>query len=324
MEQPDLNDFAPSILLIDDDPGTIQVIRKALKEYPDVRFATSGIEGLVLAAEAVPDLVLLDAEMPLLSGLETMRRIKADPQLHELPVVFVTSSFDTDLEIEALDLGAVDFITKPVNPALLRARVRTQLRLKHLTDQLRRMATRDGLTGLANRLQLDQRLKMEWARAIRQGEPLSVVMLDVDHFKRFNDAAGHLAGDEVLRQVAAVLQVKAYRSTDLAASYGGEEFTLLFPNTDAQAAMALANDVRRRLAELNLSHPDSPTGPCVTISAGVSTLDGAKHRGETQLARHGPEALIRQADAALYAAKRSGRNQVAFEVCEAVIDAPSP
>jgi len=309
MTTPTVESPIPAILLIDDDPGTIQVLRKALSEYRDVRFATRGEEGLSLAASLVPDLILLDAEMPGLSGIETLRRIKQIPELADVAVMFVTSHDSPELEIEALELGAVDFLSKPVNANLLRARVRTHLRLKLLTDQLRQAARRDGLTGLANRVELDERLQMEWRRASRTGEPLSVVMIDVDHFKRYNDSVGHLAGDNTLRILAGVLGTHTHRGGDLAARYGGEEFLLILPNTMPKAALELVSRIRQALADIAIGHPDSPVSSSVTISAGLATLLPRPYAQDLTLTLHPPSELIARADEALYQAKHNGRNQ---------------
>ena len=251
--------------------------------------------------------------MPELSGVETFWKLKADPLLADTPVIFVTSHQESALELEVLELGAVDFISKPINPALLKARVSTQLRLKLLTDDLRAAAGRDGLTGIANRRQLDQRLDNECRRALRSSSPLSLLMLDVDHFKAYNDHAGHLAGDEALKQVARTLADSARRAGELVARYGGEEFAVILPGVDAEAARTRAEEIRSSLEAKAIRHPQSKTAAVVTVSVGVSTLQSTANSAFSE--EHLVQALIGHADAALYRAKREGRNRVCYEVC---------
>lgn len=305
---------AACILMIDDDPGTIQILRRALSGYRDLRFATDGLTGLNLARSVHPDLILLDAEMPGLSGLETCALLKAGPETAGIPVIFVTSHQDTQLELEAFDRGAVDFIGKPIRPAVVRARVAAQLRIKFLTDELRWTAGRDALTGLGNRRVLDERLIKEWRRALRTGAPLSVVLVDVDFFKRYNDALGHLAGDDVLRKIAGALREVSQRSSDLAARYGGEEFVILLPDTDQAAAIAVAERFREEMQRLHIEHPRSPVSGLVTASAGVATLRVNVDESHTMLSAR-PDLLIAAADAALYAAKAAGRDRIEFRPC---------
>lgn len=309
----DLDIHSACILLVDDDPGTIQVLHRALGSFSNVRFATSGALALKLAEELQPDLILLDADMPGMSGIETFWKLKSDSLLQATPVIFVTSRRETDLEVEVLELGAVDFISKPVNPVLLRARVGTQLRLKLLTDELRRAAGRDGLTGIANRRQFDECIDAECRRALRGGTPLSLLLADVDHFKAYNDCAGHLAGDDALRKVALVLQNETRRAGELTARYGGEEFAIVLPGLDGEAARQRAEEVRSLIEARAIPHPRSSVGPVVTLSIGVSTLHLAADA--TPVDSSAARALIQHADNALYLAKKEGRNRVRYEAC---------
>src|SRR5450631_2127981 len=176
-----------NILLVDDDPGTIQLLGHILSGTGTVRFATSGEDALRLARELVPDLMLLDAEMPGMSGFQVMAALKADPALADVPVIFVTSHCEAAFEVAGFEMGAADFIAKPVSAPLVLARVKTQLRVKRLSDELRRVAITDALTGVANRRRFDDALEREWSRARRCGEALALLMIDIDHFKRFND-----------------------------------------------------------------------------------------------------------------------------------------
>ena len=232
------------ILLVDDDPITIRLLTHILADLGSLRFATSGADALRLARELKPDLVLLDAEMPGMSGFQVCAAFKANPLLADVPVIFVTSHSDPAFEVSGFDLGAADFIAKPVLPALVQARVKTQLRLKHLADELRLIALADTLTGVANRRHFDNSLEREWRRLRRSGKPLALLMIDVDHFKRFNDHYGHQAGDSCLRAVAQALVGACQRPADLVARYGGEEFVMLLPDTTRDGAAHIALGAR--------------------------------------------------------------------------------
>ncbi len=225
----------------------------------------------------------------------------AAPATRDVPVIFVTARDSTEDETQGLEVGAVDFITKPVNPPVVRARVRTHVALKRQADLLRSMAFNDGLTGVANRRWFDERLQVEWLRCRRNKLPLSLILLDLDHFKAYNDHYGHQAGDDCLRAAAAAMKSRLGRPADLLARYGGEEFVCLLPETPIDGARAKAEDLGRAVFDLALPHADSPTAPVVTISRGVATaspaLDGS------------PNELLQRADAKLYAAKRAGRNR---------------
>lgn len=304
------------ILLVDDDPGTIQVLYRTLSSCGDVRFSTSAVEGLQMARDLQPDLLLLDFEMPGISGLEVCRQLKADPRTADIVVMFVTSHHETDLEVQAFEMGAVDFIAKPVRPVVVQARVGTQLRLKALADALRQAALKDGLTGLANRAAFEAQLAWEWRRALRAAVPLSLLMVDVDHFKRFNDKYGHLGGDAALQQVAAQLQLATQRGGDLAARFGGEEFVALLADTGGEAAQQLAERLRAAIAAVAIDVAGSTEPARVTVSIGVATFDARSVEPSVGAAQK-PATLVAAADRALYAAKAAGRNQVAFEPLDA-------
>src|SRR6202790_198210 len=195
-----------SILLVDDDPGAIQLMGRILGDVGKLRFATNGDDALRLAHDSAPDLILLDAEMPGMSGFELLKKLKAQSSLADVPVIFITSHNEAGFEVSALDMGAADFIAKPLRASRVLARVRAQLRVKHMADELRRTATTDALTGVAHRRQFDDLLEREWLRARRSGEPVSLLMIDVDHFKLYNDLYGHPKGDICLKHVAQVLE----------------------------------------------------------------------------------------------------------------------
>jgi diguanylate cyclase (GGDEF)-like protein len=291
----------PRLLVVDDQPVNIQALYQAFSDGHQVLMATSGEQALKLAAARQPDLVLLDVVMPDMDGHEVCRRLKADEATRDTPVIFVTAHNDEAAETAGLALGAVDFISKPINPAIVRARVKTHLTLKAQADLLREWVYVDGLTGVRNRRHFDEGLAAEWARSMRHGTPLSLVMIDVDLFKRYNDHYGHQAGDDCLRQVAHALRSCLRRPGDLLARYGGEEFGVLLPVTPLDDALALAGEMQQAVAALGLPHALSTVADAVTVSLGVCSR--AAGCGSSAAA------LLRGADAQLYLAKTGGRNR---------------
>jgi len=291
----------PRLLVVDDQRVNIQALFQAFQADHKVQMATSGEQALAMCRSQPPDLVLLDVVMPGMDGFEVCRQLKADDATKDIPIIFVTGHNDEEAETHGLDVGAADFISKPINPRIVRARVKTQLTMKQHADLLRQWVYIDGLTGVCNRRYFDEHLKSEWDRASRLGTPLSVALVDVDFFKRYNDHYGHQAGDECLRRVAAVMKASLRRPTDMVARYGGEEFALLMPDTDAAGALHLASQIRHALSEAHIDHADSSVGPLLTISVGVCTwVPGVVSNAA---------ALLKAADAQLYAAKSLGRDQ---------------
>jgi diguanylate cyclase (GGDEF)-like protein len=297
----DIEQRPPRLLVVDDQPANIQALYQAFSADHQVLMATGGEQALKLAATKLPDLILLDVVMPGMDGHEVCRRLKAEPATRDIPVIFVTAHSDEAAETQGLALGAVDFISKPVNPAIVRARVKTHLTLKAQADLLRQWVYVDGLTGVRNRRGFDEQLAAEWGRSVREGSALSVVLLDVDFFKRYNDHYGHQAGDACLRAVAACLRQAVKRPADLVARYGGEEFACLLPGTPLDGALAFARQLGAAVEALALEHAQSTVSPVVTVSLGVCATDG-NQPGTA-------DALLRAADAQLYAAKAAGRNR---------------
>jgi len=296
----------PKLLVVDDQPINIQVMYQIFSADFQVFMATSGAQALALCKDNPPDLVLLDIVMPGMDGFEVCTRLKADETTRDIPVIFVTAYTDAIQETRGLSVGAVDFISKPVNPAVVRARVKTHITLKLQSDVMRRLVFLDGLTGVYNRRYFDQQFAMEMARSVRNQSPLSLIMLDVDYFKRFNDYYGHQAGDDCLRQIATTLKEGLRRPADLVARYGGEEFACILPETEFHDAMALAIELEQRIREKNIPHANSDAAAVVTISLGVS--------GRTGDTPGDASAFLAQADVQLYIAKNAGRARVCGEL----------
>ncbi|WP_332852321.1 diguanylate cyclase domain-containing protein [Duganella sp. S19_KUP01_CR8] len=289
------------VLLVDDQQANLRLMHQILAGDYELFVATSGVQALELCERGAPDLVLLDVVMPGLDGLEVCRRLKQHPDTRGIAVIFVTAGTTPEEENACWAAGGADFVTKPVNPLTLRHRVRAHLQLKQYVDTLHALAFVDGLTGIANRRHLNERLEVEWRRCLRSGMPLAVLMIDVDFFKRYNDRYGHQAGDDCLKRVAGALSSAMQRAGDLAGRYGGEEFLCLLPETDVAATRALAERVELAVRALAIEHLDSATAPVVTISVGAAVV----HPGPDQA----PATLLQRADAALYKAKQLGRGQ---------------
>jgi diguanylate cyclase (GGDEF)-like protein len=328
-----------NILVVDDDPGAIQQMGRILEGLGTVRFATTGADAIRCARDVAPDLILLDAEMPGMSGFKVFDSLKAIPDLGDIPIIFVTSHSEPDFEVGALAMGASDFISKPVNPPLVKARVRTHLRAKHCADELRRNASTDGLTGIANRRCFDETLDREWLRAARHNEPLSLLLIDVDHFKLYNDRYGHPQGDACLLKVVEVLKQSVQRKIDLIARCGGEEFAVLLPETPRGGAECVAQRILSHMASRRIRHEASPTAQHLTLSVGIASYDEADAnwsratdtqslRGERPPAYSSTDLLL-TADRALYRAKRAGRAQaclvdIAETVASPLAGGPTP
>lgn len=291
----------PKLLVVDDQPINIQVMHQIFASDFQVFMATNGAQALTLCKNNPPDLVLLDIVMPGMDGFEVCTQLKTDLATRNIPVIFVTAHTDAAQETRGLEIGAVDFISKPVNPAVVRARVKTHLTLKLQSDVMRKLVFLDGLTGVYNRRYFDQQLVTEMARAVRNQSALSLIMLDVDYFKRFNDHYGHQAGDDCLRQIAATLKSGLRRPADLVARYGGEEFVCVLPETDFHDAMTIAQELEHNVRQQGIPHANSDTAPVVTISLGVA----GRSAGTTGDA----DVLLAQADAQLYKAKNAGRGR---------------
>jgi diguanylate cyclase (GGDEF)-like protein len=291
-----------TILIVDDMPSNIEILDEILSSQYDILFATSGQEALDIALQERPDLILLDIIMPEMDGYTVHARLKDSDDTRDIPVIFVTGMDQDEDESKGLNAGVIDYITKPLRPHIVKARVRNHLELKRYRDHLKTLSAIDGLTGIANRRRFDETLEREWRRGRRNQAPLSLLMLDIDLFKAFNDHYGHLAGDECLRKVANGLTEIIKRPADLLARFGGEEFVIVLPETDSPGASKLASLALEKVQQLNIPHAYSNVTPRITVSIGVATL--------IPYELHIPLDLIRSADDLLYEAKRNGRNQI--------------
>lgn len=293
-----------TILIIDDTPVNIRVLSELLMDQFEVLFSTNGADGLKRALSEHPDLILLDIMMPGMDGYEVCQQLKTDPLTADIPVIFVSALGQDADETRGLELGAIDYLVKPISPAIALARIRNHLKLKQYQDLLASQALLDGLTGIPNRRRFDAVLKMEWQRAKRTGSELSLLMIDIDHFKLYNDNYGHLAGDDCLREVARVMSRAMLRGGDTVARYGGEEFACILADTGRSGASAVAERIQADIAALKSPHPTSPVAPFVTVSIGSCTTipdNGNNH-----------ELMIACADQNLYRAKQGGRNRICY------------
>lgn len=292
------------VLIVDDQPANIAALSEFLKEEYHIQVANNGLKALKIASgNNPPQLILLDIEMPDMNGYDVLRMLKSNTNTNGIAVIFVTARSSVKDEAKGFRLGAVDYISKPFHPAIVRARVRNHISLKIRTDLLEKLSSQDGLLEIPNRRRFEETFLREWAWSKRSNQPLSIMMMDIDHFKQYNDHFGHGAGDECLRHVARILKNGSPRSTDLVARYGGEEFVALLPGTDTTGAQFVAEQMRANVQAAGLPHPYSKTASVVTMSVGIATHNGWDEDAEANQ-------LLKRADDALYRAKQQGRNQV--------------
>ncbi len=311
------------ILVVDDSQDSRLLLVRFLKKagYKDIVTADSAKMALDLIQGKDFDLILTDLVMPEMDGIELCKIIRKDSGMLDIPIIMVTSASEMDYLKQAFETGALDYITKPVKKIELLARVKTALKLKEEMDRrkkreqelkelaeklevanerLKRLSSLDGLTGIANRRIFDETLQREWNRAIREQSVISLIMLDVDNFKLYNDTYGHLMGDECLKSVASVIAERLKRSVDLPARYGGEEFACILPGTEKDGAFYVAESIRESVKNQKIPHKKS-TKKIVTVSIGVATTIPKKNTN--------PIELINKADSALYKAKSTGRDK---------------
>lgn len=300
----DLLDTEPTLLIIDDDPDTIQILSSILAEQGRVLFATSGEQGMRMAENYCPDVILLDQNMPGQNGYETCLQLKRNPATQDACIVFVTAQSEVGDELRAFEAGAQDFISKPFSPVVVNARIRNQLTIKRQSDTLKQLADLDGLTGVFNRRYFNRLGEVEVRRHYRQGFSLAVALVDVDHFKAFNDLHGHVAGDDILRDIAQALNGAIRRPGEFAARYGGEEFVVVMPYTTHDQLDRVGEWLCSTVRSLAIQHGGSPVSDVVTASIGLA----AGSPGPDTTLTH----YVQQADTSLYNVKQGGRNGFKF------------
>ena len=292
------------ILLVDDQAVNIHMVHQMFVDEYQVFMATSGQQALAFCASTPPDLILLDVAMPGMNGLEVCCALKQQASTASIPIIFLTSLDTSEAENACWDSGADDFVSKPVNPRTLQKRVRAHLTLKNQTDLLRQQAFIDGLTGVANRRQFDEQLAREWSSCGRSNSPLSLAMLDIDYFKRYNDSYGHQQGDLCLHTIATAIGKNIQREGDLFARYGGEEFCIVLPRTELKDSIHIIQSVEKLVRALKIPHQSAIDSEIVTVSIGLASLIPQKNQSATD--------LVALADKQLYHAKDKGRGRVMY------------
>ncbi|MDQ7091661.1 MAG: diguanylate cyclase [Methylococcales bacterium] len=291
-----------TILVVDDDPLNVKLLMNILEADYALLFALDGKKAIELAKQQQPDLILLDAVMPEQSGYQTCELLKKNTLTKNIPVIFISSLSDDEDEAAGLKCGAIDYITKPINTAIVKTRIFNHLELKHIRDLLQQQSNMDGLTGIANRRCFDESLLHEWQLMQTQQHTLGVIMIDIDYFKTFNDCYGHAIGDTCLKKVAMAMANLLPQSSSLLARYGGEEFVCILPTTSKKETEAIAINLCDAIKALKIPHADSQVDSIVTISLGCSTIQPTADKSSSE--------FMTTVDNALYQAKKEGRNCV--------------
>lgn len=291
-----------SILIVDDERSNLDVLMHILKPDYGVRIAKSGTSALKVARDCQPDLILLDVIMPDMTGFEVLKDLKESDLTRHIPVIFVTGLARVEDEERGFQAGAVDYIVKPFNPSIVKARVNTHLKIIKQMRTIERLGMIDALTDIANRRSFDNQFSIEWRRAMREGSSIGLLVIDADHFKQYNDAHGHPQGDLMLQTLARSLAGSLHRSTDLAARIGGEEFAVILPGTDLAGALLVAETMRMRIGDTTVPCQHCGRDTSLTISIGAAAM--------TPTVEDKPDVLMARADAKLYEAKMGGRNRV--------------
>jgi diguanylate cyclase (GGDEF)-like protein len=293
------------ILIVDDDALNRIILEKTLSDEHEIYLVTSGEEALAFVKHTQVDLIILDIMMPGMNGYDVLVELKESSLSHAIPIIFISANSAHEDEAKGLELGAMDYIVKPFCASIVKVRVRNQLLIKQKNDLLEMLASIDGLTEIPNRRYLDENLEREWRRSKRNSSSMCVLLIDIDHFKRYNDCYGHRAGDECLKTVAQTLAAQCERGSDFVARYGGEEFVAVLPETNKQGAIAFANKLRKAINDLNIEHNASLNASHITISIGIASSESSQAYTE--------KALLEEADSGLYNAKKLGRNQISAQ-----------
>lgn len=295
----------PTILVVDDMTTTLLLIHDLLKDTYEVKIAKSGTKALeILESPNDIDLILLDIEMPDINGYDVCKRIKNNETIKNIPIIFITGRTSQEDEEYGLNLGAIDYITKPFNKAIVKLRIKNYLDLKIKNDMLEKLSMYDGLTNIRNRRFFDETFEKTFSEIKRDKKSLAVLMIDIDFFKPYNDNYGHGQGDETLRKVAKALEKTIKRASDFVARYGGEEFVILLKDINKDGVEAVANNLLNAIRELKITHEFSKIENYVTISIGASFYNS--NSDVTKLE------LLLKADETLYNVKNSGRNNFAI------------
>lgn len=302
LSSPDQNEPRYRILIVDDYPGNLNALLEALETTYTVVTANNGREALEIAMKEYFDIILLDVVMPGMDGYEVCLHLKANEKTSETPIIFLTGQMEAQDEIHGFNLGAVDYIYKPYSLSVVMARVRNHLNAARHHKQLRRYSYQDSLTNIPNRRQFDEVLTKEYKRAVREEKPVSLLVIDIDEFKLYNDHYGHVMGDDCLRKVGRALSNCQHRATDFVGRYGGEEFVAVLPDTDEKGALYMAQTMLEAVRDLNIPQAPEAQRPCVTVSVGAASCLASLGLPATE--------LLECADALLYEAKKGGRNQL--------------
>lgn len=295
----------PTILVVDDMTTTLLLIHDLLKDTYEVKIAKSGTKALeILESPNDIDLILLDIEMPDINGYDVCKRIKNNETIKNIPIIFITGRTSQEDEEYGLNLGAIDYITKPFNKAIVKLRIKNYLDLKIKNDMLEKLSMYDGLTNIRNRRFFDETFEKTFSEIKRDKKSLAVLMIDIDFFKPYNDNYGHGQGDETLRKVAKALEKTIKRASDFVARYGGEEFVILLKDINKDGVEAVANNLLNAVRELKITHEFSKIENYVTVSIGVSYYNSSSDITKLE--------LLLKADETLYEVKNSGRNNFAI------------
>ena len=295
----------PTILVVDDMTTTLLLIHDLLKDTYEVKIAKSGTKALeILESPNDIDLILLDIEMPDINGYDVCKRIKNNETIKNIPIIFITGRTSQEDEEYGLNLGAIDYITKPFNKAIVKLRIKNYLDLKIKNDMLEKLSMYDGLTNIRNRRFFDETFEKTFSEIKRDKKSLAVLMIDIDFFKPYNDNYGHGQGDETLRKVAKALEKTIKRPSDFVARYGGEEFVILLKDINKDGVEAVANNLLNAVRELKITHEFSKIENYVTISIGASFYNSSSDITKLE--------LLLKADETLYSVKNSGRNNFAI------------
>jgi diguanylate cyclase (GGDEF)-like protein len=290
-----------SLLIVDDDKSSLMMLSDILKNDYTVRVAPDGASAIRIAEQFLPDLILLDIIMPDMDGFQVFKTLRNSEKTAQIPIIFITCLSDNDDEKKGLALGAVDYISKPFDDTIIKLRIQHQIQIVNQMRTIEQLSIMDQLTDIPNRRNFNNRLKSEWGRAIRENLPLCLLMIDIDHFKEYNDTYGHQQGDKVLYLIAQTINQTIKRSSDFAARWGGEEFAVLLPNLGYTGGLAMGETLRENVEQTELLL-DNGDKTILTISVGVNAY--------TPTSSCSIDDFILGADKALYAAKNSGRNKV--------------